>query len=111
LRIFRGSIYLLFLVILIIFCLDNRELVDLKLGLNAVPDKGTILIQLPVFLVVLSAIAIGFILGSLSEFFRGYKFRIDHRKSIKDLSKISSELKEMKSQKKSQKEELLSLIK
>ena len=92
-RIFRGSIYLLFLVILITFCLDNRELVGLKLGLNIVPDKGTILIQLPVFLVVLSAIAIGFLLGSLSEFFRGYKFRIDHRKSIKDLSKISSELK------------------
>ena len=88
-----------------------RESVDLKLGWNVFPDKGTILIQLPAFLVVLLAIAIGFILGSLSEFFRGHKFRIDHRKSVKDLSKISSELKEMKSQKKSQKEELLSLIK
>ena len=110
-RIFRGSVVLFFVIILMVFCLDNRELVDLKLGLNAFPDKGTILIQLPVFIVVLSAIAIGFILGSLSEFFRGYKFRIDHRKSIKDLSKISGELKEMKSQKKSQKEELLSLIK
>ena len=110
-QVFRGSIYHFFLIILIIFCLDNRDLVALKLGLDAFSSQGDILIQLPLFLVILLAIAIGFLLGSLSEFFRGYKFRIDHRKSIKDLSKISSELKEIKSQKKSQKEELLSLIK
>ncbi len=110
-RIFRGCVLLISVVVLILFCLDNRGLVNIKLGLNTVLSQDSISIELPLFFIVMFSVAIGFVLGSVSEFFRGSKLRNDHRASIRNLSEISSELEEMKKQKNSHKEELLSLLK
>ena len=110
-RIFRGCVLLISVVVLILFCLDNRGLVNIKLGFNTLLSQDGVSIELPLFFIVLFSVAIGFLLGSISEFFRGNKLRNDHRTSVRNLSEISSELEEMKKQKKSQKEELLSLLK
>ncbi len=110
-RIFRGSVVLFFVIILMVFCLDNRGLVSINLGSSILLDQSSMAIELPLFFIVLLAVSFGFLLGSMSEFFRGYKYRAEHRNSMKDLAAISNELKQIKSQKKSQKDELLALLK
>ena len=95
-RIFRGCVLLLSVIVLVLFCLDNRGLVNIKLGLNSLVSQSVISMELPLFFIVLLSVAIGFILGSVSEFFRGNELRYNLRTTVRNLSEISSELEEMK---------------
>ena len=97
-------------IILVIFCFNNKQFININLGLNFLWDKSSLTIDLPIFMVVLLATALGFFLGSVSEFFRQKKLSFENRIALKNLKADSDELKRLKSQKQDQKEEILSLL-
>ncbi len=106
----RMSLFVITSVVLMIFCFDNKQFVNINLGLNFLADKTALTIDLPIFMVVLLAAAFGFFLGSVSEFFRQKKRNFENRASLKNLKADSDELKRVKRQKQDQKEEILSLL-
>ena len=110
-RIIRTSFSLLFIIILIIFCLGNRNLVNINFGFEILGSGGSSVFQLPLFIALLVALALGFVMGSFSEFLRGHKFRRDYRASAKSLVAVSNELDSLKREKNPHKEDLLSLLK
>ena len=110
-RIIRTSFSLLFVIILIIFCLGNRNLVNINFGFEILGSGGNSVFQLPLFIALLVALALGFVMGSFSEFLRGHKFRRDYRASAKSLVAVSNELDSLKREKNPHKEDLLSLLK
>ena len=106
----RMSFFIVASAIMVMFCVDNKQFVNINLGLNSLADKSALTIDLPIFMVVLVAAAFGFFLGSVSEFFRQKKRSFENRVSLKNLKADSEELKRLKSQKQNQKEEILSLL-
>ena len=110
-HIIRTSFSLLFIVILMSFCLGNRNLVNINFGFEIMGSGGNSAVQLPLFIPVLVSLALGFVMGSFSEFLRGHKFRRDYRASAKSLVAVSNELDSLKREKNPHKEDLLSLLK
>ena len=106
----RMSLFVVVLAILIVFCFDNKQYVNINLGFDFFADKSALTIDLPIFMVILLAVAFGFFLGSVSEFVRHRKRSFENRASLKSLKADSDELKRLKSQKQDQKEEILSLL-
>ena len=106
----RMSLFFIASAILVIFCFDNKQFVKINIGFNSLGDKSALTIDLPIFMVVLLAIAFGFFLGSISEFFRQQKRNFKNREFLKNLKADSDELKRLKRQKQDQKEEILSLL-
>ena len=106
----RVSLFIVATAILMVFCFDNKQFVNINLGLNSLGFRSALTIELPIFMVVLFAVAFGFFLGSILEFFRQKKHIFENRKFLKNLKADSEELKRLKRQKQDQKEEILSLL-
>ena len=96
LRLTRMFLFFIAFAILVMFCLDNKEFVNINIGFNSLGDKSALTIDLPIFMVVILAIAFGFFLGSISEFFRQQKGNFKNRGFLKSLKADSDELKQLK---------------
>lgn len=103
--------FFILLAALIVFCFDNRSLVNIKLGLNFITNEENLIAEVPLFFVILLSVAVGFFFGSFAEFFRSYKIRANNKDMVKDLNSVKGELENLKSQRENKKEELLSLLK
>ena len=68
-------------------------------------------ISLPLFVIMLFFMVVGFFLGTLSEYFRSYKYRKAARQKVEEVKSLSNEVKYLKNKTTSETEEILNLLK
>jgi uncharacterized integral membrane protein len=88
----------------------NYQSVEIRLlpyGLNST----NVVLHLPLFLIILLFTGIGLLFGTIFEYFRAYKGRKLIQKHLNQADKVLSESKHLISSKKSETDEILSLLK
>lgn len=108
-------IYAAVAVALIVLSLANREIVTLSTlpeGLAAVPGMGwlSISVQLPLFIVVLGAMLLGFAIGELFEWLREHKYRAEASQKKVEVKKLERELRRTQGERDKDKDEVLALL-
>jgi uncharacterized integral membrane protein len=73
-------------VVLILFAVSNREMVSV--GLWPLPD----LLQLPLYLVLLGALFVGFIVGELVAWVGGWRWRREARRGRERIAMLEREI-------------------
>jgi len=73
-------------LLLILFAVSNREMVSV--GLWPLP----VLVELPLYLVVLGTLILGFVLGELVTWIGGWRWRRDARRSRDRIANLEREL-------------------
>lgn len=97
---------------LLIVALANRGTVPLKL----IPDEMAAYIgqplstELPLFVVIFLAIAVGLLIGFVWEWFREHKHRADARLQKREKEQLARQVKGMKVEKAKGKDEVLALL-
>ena len=79
-------------VVLILFAVSNRETV--AVGLWPLPD----LVQLPLYLVLLGALFVGFIAGQLVAWIGGWRWRREARRSRERIAMLEREIETARAQ-------------
>jgi uncharacterized integral membrane protein len=79
-------------VVLILFAVSNRETV--AVGLWPLPD----LVQLPLYLVLLGALFVGFIAGQLVAWIGGWRWRREARRSRERIAMLEREIEAARAQ-------------
>ena len=79
-------------VVLILFAVSNRETV--AVGLWPLPD----LVQLPLYLVLLGALFVGFVVGQLVAWIGGWRWRREARRSRERIAMLEREIETARAQ-------------
>ncbi|MFW2587942.1 LapA family protein [Sagittula sp. SSi028] len=114
-RYIRYAVYAVVAIVLIIVSLANRDMVTLSTlpdGMAAIPGMGwlAIAVELPLFIVVLGAILLGFVLGELFEWLREHKYRVEARTKQGEVRKLERELKKTQVERDKDKDEVLAIL-
>lgn len=114
-RFIRYAVYAVVAIVLIVISLANRETVTLSTlpdGIAAIPGAGwlAVSVQLPLFLVVLGAILLGFVLGELFEWLREHKYRAEAAQKKGEVKKLERELKKTQTERDKDKDEVLAIL-
>ena len=106
--------YLILVVIgvaLIAVALANRGMVSLKLlpeGLARIAGLNAS-IELPLFLVIFGGVVVGVLIGFVWEWLREHKHRAEVSRKSKEVGKLEREVKKLKGEKNSGKDEVLAV--
>jgi uncharacterized integral membrane protein len=111
-RFIKKVILGIILISIALIAVANRQLVTLQL----VPDQLAPLLPignsytLPLFLVILAAIVVGIFIGYLIEYIRERKHRRSAATSRREVSKLESEVANLKKKSGEQEDEILALL-
>ena len=86
------SLLALVAVVLILFAISNRETVSV--GLWPLPD----LLQLPLYLVLLGTLVLGFFVGELTGWIGGWRWRREARRSRERIAMLEREVETERAQ-------------
>ena len=108
-------IYAVVAIVLIIVCLANRDVVTLSTlpeGLAAIPGMGWLAqsVNLPLFIVVLGSMLMGFVIGELFEWLREHKYRAEASQKKVEVKKLERELKRTQGERDKDKDEVLAIL-
>lgn len=114
-RYIRYAIYAVVAIVLIVVSLANRDVVTLSTlpeGLAAIPGMGwlAVSVQLPLFIVVLGSMLMGFVIGELFEWLREHKYRAEAREKKGEVRKLERELKKTQGERDKDKDEVLAIL-
>lgn len=114
-RYIRYAIYALLLIVLVVVCLANLQMVTLNTlpeGLEAIPQLGwmAVSVELPLFIVVLGGLLLGFALGELFEWMREYKYRSEASRKRSEVKKLERELRKTQAERDKDKDEVLAIL-
>lgn len=114
-RYIRYAIYAAVAIVLIIVSLANRQAVALNTipeGLAAMPGMGILSysVQLPLFVVVLGAMLLGFVIGELFEWLREHKYRAEASQKKTEVKKLERQLKKTQAERDKDKDEVLAIL-
>lgn len=114
-RYIRYAIYAAILIVLTVVSVANLEIVTLNTlpdGLAAIPQIGWLAFsfELPLFLVVLGGLLLGFALGELFEWLREYKYRSEASRKKGEVKKLERELKKTQAERDKDKDEVLAIL-
>ena len=109
-RIFRNIVFLILVFLCVAFFSINSHFINIRF----LPSDFTTLqidVRIPLYLVMLICLAIGLFLGTLFEYFRTWSDRIVSRKRLREVEKLNSKIKYLTSEKTSETDEILGLLK
>ena len=114
-RYIRYAIYAAVLVVLVTVCLANLDPVTLNTlpaGLAGVPgmDWMALSIQVPLFVVALGGLLLGFVLGELFEWLREWGIRAEASRRQAEVKTLRRELKKTQAERDKDKDEVLALL-
>jgi len=91
-KILWWTVLALIAVVVILFAVSNREIVSV--GLWPLPDFAA----MPLYLVVLGCLLIGFVCGQLSSWLGGWRWRRELRQARDRIAALEQELAEIRAQ-------------
>ena len=109
-KLFKNVIIFCVTILFVGFLTINYQSVEIRLlpyGLN----YTNVVLHLPLFLIIIIFTGIGLLFGTMFEYLRAYKGRKLIQKHLTHADKLISESKSMISNKKSETDEILSLLK
>lgn len=114
-RYIRYAIYAAVTVVLVVLSLanlDNVTLNTLPEGMKAIPGIGwmAVSVQLPLFLVVLGGLVLGFALGELFEYLREWGIRSEASRKAAEVKTLQRALKKTQAERDKDKDEVLALL-
>jgi uncharacterized integral membrane protein len=114
-RYIRYAIYALVLIVLVVVCVANLQTVTLHSlpeGLAGLPQIGwlAVSVELPLFIVVLGGLLLGFALGELFEWLREHKYRSEASRKGSEVKKLERELRKTQAERDKDKDEVLAIL-
>ncbi|MEL7298825.1 MAG: LapA family protein [Pseudomonadota bacterium] len=114
-RYLRYLVLVAIALVLVVVALANRGSVTLNAApdwLSAVPGLGILelSVDLPLFLVIFAAIAVGVIIGYVWEWAREHKHRVAMRTEHRENVTLKREVKRLKGEKNEGKDDVLALL-
>jgi len=115
-RFIRYAIYAAIALVLVTVSLANRGAVTLNTIpdglLDAFPLLGGLAfsIQMPLYVVVLGSLILGFFLGELFEWLREHKYRSDAAAKQAEVRKLERQLKKTQNERDKDKDEVLAIL-
>ena len=109
------AIYAAVALVLVVVCLANREAVVLSTlpeALAAMPGLGwlSFSMELPLYVVVLGAILLGFVIGELFEWLREHKYRAEAARKSSEVRTLERKLKKTQNERGKDKDEVLAIL-
>ena len=109
------AIYAAVALVLVVVCLANREAVVLSTlpeALAAMPGLGwlSFSMELPLYVVVLGAILLGFVIGELFEWLREHKYRVEAARKSSEVRTLERKLKKTQNERDKDKDEVLAIL-
>ncbi|MCC1494369.1 lipopolysaccharide assembly LapA domain-containing protein [Cognatishimia sp. F0-27] len=114
-RYIRYAIYAGLTILLTIVSVANLQPVTLNTlpsgmsGLDPIAWMG-VSVQVPLFIVVLASLLLGFVLGEVFEWLREHKHRAEARTKGAEVKKLERELKRTQAERDKDKDEVLALL-
>jgi uncharacterized integral membrane protein len=99
-------------LLLLVIALANRASVPVRLLPEDVSTflGRTVSWQVPLFLIILAAVALGVLIGFVWEWFREMRIRSDARGKTREVARLERELAVLRDTKEPQKDEVLALL-
>ncbi len=111
-RYVRYAILALITILLVSFCVANRQMVTIQLvhdNLAGVLGFNYAL-TLPLFIVLLGGVAAGLLIGFIWEWLREHRHRRDASTSKREARRLEREVKRLKTEKHEGKDEVLAIL-
>jgi len=114
-RYIRYAIYAVLAIVLVVVCLANRGTVTLSTlpdGLAAIPGMGwlALSVEVPLFIVVLGGLLLGFAIGELFDWLREYKYRAEASRKKAEVKTLERKLKRTQDERDKDKDEVLAIL-
>jgi lipopolysaccharide assembly protein A len=108
----RYAFWVAVAICLVTVGLANRGMVTVRAMPNALADLFGIspTIDLPLFVVILSGVAVGLLVGLVWEWIREYGERAENRAKTAEIARLKRELGKMQVEKSAGKDEVLALL-
>lgn len=81
----------------ILFCIQNKDEVILRFGLYPLQNYVWELPEIPLFLVILSSIFLGVVIGSLGDLYRHFQLKRTLRKNQRMIEQLEKEIQSLSS--------------
>ena len=107
---FKNLLILLFTFSCVCLLSINSQFVEIRLLPDNLYFTG-VAIYGPLFIVILSFAGLGLLLGTVLEYFRAFKDRKAAKKNLNQAERLNIEIKHLRSNEKSETDEILSLLK
>jgi putative membrane protein len=114
-RYIRYAIYAAIAIVLVTVCLANRDAVTLNTlpaGMAQIPELGwlAISVDMPLYVVVLGGLVLGFVLGEIFEWLREYKYRSEAEAKKAEVRQLQRKLKRTQAERDKDKDEVLAIL-
>jgi len=114
-RYIRYAIYAAITVVLVTLALANLDTVTLNTmpqGMAGLPMSGMMdyTVQLPLFIVILGSLVVGFVLGEVFEWLREWGIRSEAARKAAEVKTLQRELKKTQAERDKDKDEVLALL-
>lgn len=109
-KFFKYFVIILLLIVFLTISFYNQQVVTIVLLPDIVPYFGELKLDLPLFLIVYSALFIGIACGYVIENLRQMKFRRQASRATKELKKKDAEVSQLKKKYGDEDDEVLALL-
>lgn len=109
-RIIRYSILAIFMILLVLLAMANRDLVLVALVPADLPFAAGLRMELPLFAIIFASIVVGLVLGYVLEFFREHKYRKKASVKNREAAQLSVEVAQLKKESGKDDDDVLAIL-